>query len=451
MGPVKWLHLVVMGAGAGLCLLRAVMRRDERGARLLLGLGVSVWVLVELYFTVALWSDMSPPVLAAVGGRAPAVATNLSYPIADLLLLGLICALLAVGGRRADRRLGVLALGTVVALAVLIAGTLTDVSPPAVGLASGALVSVLVRLTLTFRAHEGMLTRSQTEALTDPLAGLGNRRALAGALTRRLHVSPRSPILLALFDLDGFKRYNDRFGHAAGDALLRRLADALSAVIATAGGAYRMGGDEFCVLVPAGDAGQALLRAAAAGLAERGDGFVISASVGSVALPEETDDAEEALRLADQRMYGHKNAGRRSGAAYEVKQALLSELADHVDDVADLAERTARALACPPGLVEAVRIGAELHDVDERWDGGGYPDGLTGEEIPLGARIIAVCDSYHAMTSDRSYRLAMSRDVALAELRAGATTQFDPEVVRAFLALGALVPAEPGAIAVPRD
>jgi putative nucleotidyltransferase with HDIG domain len=70
----------------------------------------------------------------------------------------------------------------------------------------------------------------------------------------------------------------------------------------------------------------------------------------------------------------------------------------------------------------------------ERWDGGGYPDGLYGEQIPLGARIVLVCDAYHAMTSDRPYRLAMSEEEARAELRAGAGTQFDPRVVDTFLA-----------------
>ena len=62
----------------------------------------------------------------------------------------------------------------------------------------------------------------------------------------------------------------------------------------------------------------------------------------------------------------------------------------------------------------------------ERWDGGGYPDGLRGEQIPLGARIVLVCDAFHAMTSDRPYRAAMSDADARAELRAGAGTQFDP-------------------------
>src|SRR6478609_6585541 len=71
----------------------------------------------------------------------------------------------------------------------------------------------------------------------------------------------------------------------------------------------------------------------------------------------------------------------------------------------------------------------------ERWDGDGYPDGLRGEDIPLGARIVLVCDAYHAMTSDRPYRSAMSHADARAELIAGAGTQFDPRVVDGFLAV----------------
>lgn len=69
----------------------------------------------------------------------------------------------------------------------------------------------------------------------------------------------------------------------------------------------------------------------------------------------------------------------------------------------------------------------------ERWDGQGYPDGLAGDEIPLGARIIFVCDAFHAMTSDRPYRKAVDRDEAIRRLRAARGTQFDPAVVDAFL------------------
>jgi HD-GYP domain-containing protein (c-di-GMP phosphodiesterase class II) len=78
----------------------------------------------------------------------------------------------------------------------------------------------------------------------------------------------------------------------------------------------------------------------------------------------------------------------------------------------------------------------------ERWDGAGYPDGLAGEAIPLGARIILACDAYHAMTSDQPYRRAMSAAAAREELRRHAGTQFDSQVVDALLAV--LGGASPG-------
>jgi HD-GYP domain-containing protein (c-di-GMP phosphodiesterase class II) len=71
--------------------------------------------------------------------------------------------------------------------------------------------------------------------------------------------------------------------------------------------------------------------------------------------------------------------------------------------------------------------------VHERWDGGGYPDGLAGAAIPVEARIVAVCDAWHAMRYDRPYRKALTRGVALRELAEGAGSQFDPEVVTAFI------------------
>jgi two-component system cell cycle response regulator len=566
VGPVKWLHVVVVGAAASLCLLRAAVRREERWAWLLIGLGAVGWVAGELYFTAVLWSDASPPVpspadvgylsveplvfaglvvfarsrirglpktlwvdgltaglaagavsaavvfepvLKALGGKSLAVATNLSYPVSDLLLLGLICGLLAAGGRRLDRRFGILAVGIVcywasdtiylvkaaegtwvsggpfdagwwmmavcfaaaawteprgraaevgqrarigvpiafalISLAILVVGTIANVSLPAVGLASGALLAVLLRLALTFRAHQAMLQNSQSEASTDPLTGLGNRRALSAVLEQRLDDATPVPMILALFDLDGFKSYNVNFGHAAGDVLLQRLATALEAVLTAPASVYRMGGDEFCALLPSGDEGDALLLAALAVLTEGGDGFSISASLGSVRLPEETNDVKAALRLADQRMYAEKHRAGRDTAADEVTRALLSVpsqgdplLSGHLDDVAKLAEQTARELAWPTTLVERLRlvdVGSLVRSSHERWDGGGYPDGLAGEQIPLGARIIAVCDAYHAMTSDRPYRATMSAEVAFAELRAGASTHFDPDVVEAFLRL----------------
>ncbi len=87
-------------------------------------------------------------------------------------------------------------------------------------------------------------------------------------------------------------------------------------------------------------------------------------------------------------------------------------------------------LAPVPFLEQVRRVVRHDH---ERWDGGGYPDGLKGRQIPIGARIVLVVDSFHAMVSDRSYRKGMSEESARLELRAHAGTQFDPDVVEAFL------------------
>jgi diguanylate cyclase (GGDEF)-like protein len=92
-----------------------------------------------------------------------------------------------------------------------------------------------------------------------------------------------------------------------------------------------------------------------------------------------------------------------------------------------IGERILRAI---PGLGGVARIVRHEH---ERWDGGGYPDGIAGDQIPIGSRIILACDAYHAMTSDRPYRKAMSHEDALRDLRKNAGSQFDPQVVEALM------------------
>ncbi|HXF83453.1 MAG TPA: HD domain-containing phosphohydrolase [bacterium] len=94
-------------------------------------------------------------------------------------------------------------------------------------------------------------------------------------------------------------------------------------------------------------------------------------------------------------------------------------------------------LAAIPYLRPALAIPSAHH---ERWDGSGYPDGLRGEQIPLAARIFAVCDVWDALTSDRPYRSAWPRERALAYIRAQAGRHFDPAVVEAFLQLIAEMP-----------
>ena len=146
--------------------------------------------------------------------------------------------------------------------------------------------------------------RLEVQATTDGLTRLGNRRKLLVDLERRVRTATSAgPIVLTMFDLNGFKNYNDTFGHPAGDALLLRLGSALAeSVNAFSGRAYRPGGDEFCVIAGARHQ-RAIESAALRALSEHGKGFAVSAAFGSVVIPQDTGDATEALRKADEAMY----------------------------------------------------------------------------------------------------------------------------------------------------
>src|SRR5262249_31076941 len=153
-----------------------------------------------------------------------------------------------------------------------------------------------------------LLRESRVQALTDTLTGLANRRALMDELAKRLDRSHTDgPSTLVFFDLDGFKSYNDAFGHSAGDELLTRLGAALSRAVLGRGTAFRPGGDEFCVIFDGDlDRRDAFVSGAAAALAESGQDFHIQASFGLVVLPAEAETPTAALRLVDERMYAHK-------------------------------------------------------------------------------------------------------------------------------------------------
>jgi diguanylate cyclase (GGDEF)-like protein len=618
-GPLtsRWAHVAVLLVASALCLARAVRPGPERLAWGLIGAGVLAWSLGETYYSAVLWDAevitipspadigylLLPPlaltgillllrgrasgvprtlwvdgvvaglavaalsaalvlesVLAHVEGQALAVATNLAYPVTDLVLLAVITGALAGTGWRLDRTWLLLAMGIttfwladslylvktaegtfvsggpidtgwwvglllvaaaawqpaparrrqapredvrligvplgfgLLGLGLLVYGCIARLNPVAVGLAGASLLAVMARLILTFRENLAMLRTSRGEALTDALTGLGNRRALSRELEALLpEVTPERPLVLALFDLDGFKHYNDTFGHPAGDALLARLGTNLAACVLDRGRAFRMGGDEFCALFePGEDAHAALVESAAAALSERGDGFTIGCSHGAIVLPLEASDAADALRIADQRMYASKHAGRLS-AGRQSKDVLLRALVErnpqlggHLSGVAELAERTALRLHLPREEAERIRLAGELHDAGkvaipdailhkpgpldaeewafvrrhpligerivlaapalahvaklvrathERWDGAGYPDGLAADAVPLGARVVAVADAYDAMTSERPYAASRTAHEALEELRHCAGSQFDPAVVEAFRAV----------------
>jgi two-component system cell cycle response regulator len=358
-------------------------------------------------------------------------------------------------------------------------------------LAAVTLLLVLVRTALLFTENQRVLAHSRYEALTDPLTGLSNRRSLMTDLAEALPAAtPEHPVALVLFDLDGFKEYNDAFGHPAGDGLLVRLGERLADAVRGHGRAYRLGGDEFCAMLHPGPAGLDLLvDACVAALADHGEGFDVTTSHGAVAAPLEVTDPTEALQIADRRMYARKG-DRRVSAGRQSRDVLLRSLSErrpdlhlHLRGTADLALAVGRELGMDGEELDDVAHAAELHDVGkiaipdvilekagplddtewgfmrrhtiigerillaapalrsvarlvrsshERWDGDGYPDGLAGEEIPLGARVVAVCDAFDAMTTNRPYRRRIGDPAALEELQRCAGSQFDPAVVEAF-------------------
>jgi diguanylate cyclase (GGDEF)-like protein len=189
-----------------------------------------------------------------------------------------------------------------IALIIVVAGILC-------ALTSGGAAAVFLRDTARRRANEAHLAE---RAERDSLTGLLNRAAFAAALDDRIETSRAdgSVFALAFVDLDGFKSINDRYGHQVGDAVLKRVADRLTATARERDVAARLGGDEFVVLLVGGSDGSvAVSRIAAALAAPHGLGDVtlsVGASIGRAVYPADGADAETLMHAADVAMYGNK-------------------------------------------------------------------------------------------------------------------------------------------------
>ncbi len=405
------------------------------------------------------------------------------------------------------------------ALALLVVAAFQPVTPLAVGLAAGALVLAAVRAGLTYGANVRMLRASAREALTDALSGLGNRRALMVDLEQAFAGSPPA---CPCGPWPSSTSTASSATTTASDTRLEtrcwpRIGAALAGAIGEQGRAYRLGGDEFCALLDGRRlTGDRVIAAACAALVETGSAFTVTAAVGVAVVPDDASSATAALQLADERMYADKARHSRAQARDVLMQVLDERtpgLLAHVSGVSALSGEVAAALGLDAEAQDEILRAAELHDIGklaipdaiidkpgrldesewafmrqhpvigerilgaapalapvaklvrsshERWDGGGYPDGLAGEQIPLGARIVFACDAYDAMTTDRCYQQARTPQAALDELRRHAGTQFDPRVVEALCARlspqpPAIVAADPGrrslapASAVPRS
>ena len=377
-----------------------------------------------------------------------------------------------------------------VAIVLLVYDHLNQRVPPLVfWLTLGLIVAIFARTINTLLKQSTVLEWHEESARSDQITGLENREKLEADIEFRI-ASEAGNHVLVLFELEGLQAYNDRFGFAAGDALLRSFAvNLVSSVTPLGGTTYRSDGGRFAAFAPASSSqlGEMVL-AATASLRDDGSGMSLGTTYGEVSIPGEAQDAELALRIAGQRLAAHKQRQHRSARrqAHAVLIAALSarrpDLRDHlrvvayraialgrrlgmdreeIDDVALAAElqdvgllavpesmlekeaieevegaivrshtaEGARIVAAAPGLASVARL---VRSSAEHFDGSGYPDGLGGESIPLGSRVIATSVAFAAMTERRPHREPVGPGEALAELRRSSGNQFDPRVVEAL-------------------
>ncbi len=385
------------------------------------------------------------------------------------------------------------------------------------------------------------LSTTRESASVDRLTGVANRQTLLAGLFAEVERANRHgrPFSVAFVDIDHFKQVNDTYGHAAGDVVLRGVAQAVSSNLRQNDLVGRYGGEEFMIILPETGIEDAAalsekLRHVVGRLTFAVDGnpsLAVTISIGVAGGLGRSMRVEDLVRDADAAMYSAKALGRNQTYVFaepdedaRVPRAPISpqgrQRAEEIGRIArdaaaaaltqvieplpnhrgrpsplieEIAVRLAMQLDLPEQEVDRIRIAALLHDIGkvalppeilekpgpltsaewrtvvqhprigqvileqatllreavpiilhhhERYSGHGYPFGLRANDIPVGARIVAIADAYDAMTHDRPYKRAMSHERAIKELRRQAGTQFDPELVALFCELyGAAAPS----------
>lgn len=452
-----------------------------------------MWAMILGGVAVFYAGDMTFALQVAAGSFEPGSFLDLTWPGGMLLIAasGFVGSRQAKHFRNEDRLMVAPAIAfSVIALSIIIYGSAHEVNPAAIWIATAALAVLMLQFTIAALENTTLLRASRREATIDQVTDLPNRRQLAADVEQACHnATADEPWILMLFDLNGFKAYNDRFGHLAGDVLLRRLGTRLRDSLAGSGTVYRLGGDEFCALI-CGDADRAeeLTAIALDALHDHGEGFETSSSVGVSHIPEDSHDPIEIVRIADERMYAQKHGdgsldARHFDTVVRVIQRFAPRIDTHRAELLPVVRDTAMKLAVPASDAGTIASAFEVRDVGyyavpdevlqkpgplndaewslmrthpvvgerllgisptlrgvarlvrashERMDGKGYPDGIPGEKIPLGARIIAVAAAFDAMISTRPHREPMSVAEAIAEIKRGAGTQFDAIVTETF-------------------
>ena len=329
----------------------------------------------------------------------------------------------------------------------------------------------------------------------DIMTGLYSRMYFDTELYRTdsMQALPYSVIML---DINSLKLTNDLFGHSEGDKLIIQTAKLLEKCF-VCGIVARIGGDEFSVLLPGIDEEELknvianMNRELEEEKTKNRQVFVpLSISYGYATKNSAEQTISEILKTAEEHMYRRKlleHQSIRSTLLSTIKELLFSksnETMEHANRMVSLAKNLGEAVGLSEADMDALELMATLHDVGkigisnyilskpgyledsewteirkhpeigyrialtipelqgiagyilchhERWDGGGYPQGLSGQEIPYISRLISVVDAYDAMTQDRPYRKAISREEACKELLLNAGTQFDPDIVNRMI------------------
>ncbi|MBC7960847.1 MAG: PocR ligand-binding domain-containing protein [Vallitaleaceae bacterium] len=335
----------------------------------------------------------------------------------------------------------------------------------------------------------------------DALTGLYNRRYFEEEL-KRFDIESKLPLSIIIGDVNGLKLVNDAFGHQKGDELLKQAAETIQSNCRKEDVIVRWGGDEFIILMPntnKEDAERTVESIKKQYTYDQSNSLSISVSFGWDTKQKADEEIQTVLKNAEDCMIKHKiieNAGMRSNTIKTIIKTLHEKNPReeaHSKRVSEICLSIGIALGLSEIVVSQLKVVGLLHDIGkiaieegilnkpgrltimewneikrhpeigyrilcasqdmleiaeyilahhERWDGTGYPNGLKGEAIPMASRIIAIADTYDAMTSKRAYRNAMSEKEALDEIQRNVGTQFDPEIVRIFIEKVLVAPQE---------